>query len=133
MADFSLKGDFGELASFSTKLKAVADGRTKRARAIKARAMALLQEGYGNRRDPYGKKWKRRIKAQPWPLLEETGGTRGTLKVTASGGALNISVGRFGGFHQPTRAIIPDGRGLPPRWTADFAKIVEQQLFDALR
>ena len=127
------KGSTSPLVRLRAQLLSVKDGRSLLARAIKKRATTLLEEGYSNRRDPYGKKWKNRKKAQPWPLLEETGKTRGTLKVRVTGGSLLITVGRFGVFHQPTRPIIPDDRGLPPRWTADFAKIVEQQLFDALR
>lgn len=105
---------------------------------IATEAFKQLDATYGRRANPYGQPWRPRQRSYPWPLLEKSGATRGSLAVRPTSRSIHMEVGGNYIWHQngtrylPVRLILPT-RGLPAKMRAAFVKIIKRHMREALR
>lgn len=136
---FSVKFDGKGVVAFMRQLSRAGVALDQAAADMATEGLRLADEGYGQRQDPYGRGWRPRVRGGSWPLLEKTGRLRASLRgvpLGRRGFKLVFGTG-YGQFHQTgtsrmvRRAILPD-RGLPAKWRARIAKVVQQRVAAAL-
>jgi len=138
---FRLRGSLASLTTFQRGLNGLGKGLVAATPKIAKRAQSLLAQAHSAKRDPYGKKWRARKKSYPWPLMNKSGALLGGIIAKSVRRSINIQIAiGYGIFHQfgtsqmVARMLIPSkGRGLPPRWVGDFAKIVKLELASRLK
>ena len=95
------------------------------------RAIDLVHEGFDAKRDPYGVSWKDTKEFQR-PFENRDGmDFRGSFTVAPQHLGFIVrsshpaaAYQHHGTDHIPARPVVPDDRGLPDRWQADFEAII---------
>lgn len=100
MTRLRIKGDFGKLSSWSTRLDDLKDDLSKLNRLLAEDTIDLIREGFENSRDPYGIRWAR-LKLRQGRPLEDTGGLKGSWNYTHSSRGFNVGSGKhYAVYHQ---------------------------------
>jgi phage gpG-like protein len=123
VASSDFKSGFKALGQFRTKLEASDRLLLNHSKEMRRDVLALIDEGFEQRKDPVGHKWRRRKKRYPWPILNKTLALRKGWKATTAGkrGVDLTNRVPYTGFHQHgtprmvARKMVPDQR-LSPRW-----------------
>jgi phage gpG-like protein len=106
----ALKGDFAKLARLQAKLKTLAssDTQTRLTNVLGAEALAQVQFGFRESRDPYGQGWAAlKLRAGGKPLLD-TGRLRSSFSYQPQRSAFRIGTNFIGApVHQYGATIRP--------------------------
>lgn len=119
---------FRELAAFNVKLKSMPKMLRNTSAEMLREAEALVDEGFEQRVDPAGKRWKRRKRSYPWPILNKTlklrKGWKGGSNQHYFGFSTRVPWARFhqrGTRHLPVRAQVPSDK-LSAKWQKRLAQ-----------
>ncbi len=129
MASSNFKSGFKALGTFRVKLEKSDDLLISMSKEMRQDVLALIDEGFEKRRDPIGRRWKRRKRAYPWPILNKTLAMRKGWRARSNGkrGTDLMNAVPYTRWHQwgtrkmVARKMIPDKR-LSPRWRARLNK-----------
>lgn len=128
------------LKSLIARLGDLADIPSRASRSAAQRISDLIQEGFDQGTDPYGRPWKplapSTIARRPWrgpPPLTDTGKMRDAVTVAPrAGGGVEISspvsysvYHQRGTTHMPARKLLPEGRELPEEWQDAIEESIE--------
>lgn len=128
-----LSGDFDALSTLVRKFEVAGDTETlgQLSHALADEALQLIQAGFANQADPYGKAWAP-LKRREGMILSDTGRLRGSVTVNSSPGEIRLrGTASYGTFHQngtrymPKRQILPNDGDLPGSWRAAFNEATE--------
>lgn len=145
-----VKGDFGKLAGWEALLKNAELLLEPTSAVMAETTVDLIQEGFDNATDPYGKKWKQKKKADGrMPLHGPTSRLRRgwhAVKVGKDQFEVAPSVdyaaphqspkkGLGGQLKRPRRMMVPTtAKGLPSSWAEQYSDVADaafQQWFRA--
>lgn len=104
-----IRGDFSKLATLQRKLKSLAtnDTRVRLANVLGAEAIAQVQLGFRESRDPYGAPWAPLQLREGKPLLD-TGRLRSSFSYKASVRGFEVGTNFIGAsVHQHGATIVP--------------------------
>jgi hypothetical protein len=123
------KNGFKQLGDFRVKLKKPHEMLRTASRDMHEEVKGLIDEGFAKRRDPSGKKWARRKRRYPWPILNKTLALRkswtGTSNQHGFGFRSSIFYSRFhqeGTRYMTDRKQVPE-RALPTKWRVRLRKV----------
>lgn len=124
------KSGFRALSGFSTKLKQSDRLLLAQSAEMKPELLKLVDEGFDERKDPVGRRWKRRKKAYPWPILNKTLLLRKSWRARQAGrnGVYLTNPVYYAVFHQRgtrkmvARKMVPD-QSLSPKWRSRLMKV----------
>lgn len=127
-----MKAGFRELGKFKTKLQKSDQLLLAASREMRQEGLKLIDEGFQSRTDPIGRKWKRRKKRKPWPILNKTLALRRGWKGQSNKTSFSfVNAVPYTVFHQKgtrkmvARKMVPD-RSLSPKWRARMAKVYQK-------
>lgn len=123
------KKGFRQLGEFNQKLKKPHQLLLSASKAMHDEVKELIDEGYAQRRDPSGKKWARRKRRYPWPILNKTLAMRRGWKGTSNQHQFGFrNAVPYTVFHQKgtrfmvARKSVPEN-ALPPRWRVRLRRV----------
>lgn len=132
----TLKGDFAKLAALVRKFKRADELSRQIVKALGAEALAQVQLGFREERDPDGKPWAP-LKRRVGRILSKTGRLRRSfsMKFHASGFRIGTNV-KYAKHHQfgapraniPPRRMLPSNGSIGKAWAAPVRKTVQQIL-----
>jgi hypothetical protein len=121
-------GGFKALDRFRAKIAKADQLLLLTSKELQRESLKLIDEGFQNREDPSGQKWKRRKRSYPWPILNKTLQLRKGWKGEGNQhyfGFFNRTP--YTGYHQMgtrkmvARKMVPDG-ALSRKWRARIRK-----------
>lgn len=127
------KAALRQIEAFKTQVKKTPVMIAAMSREMSFAIKDLIEEGFDTRTDPDGKKWKRRKKAQPWPILSKTKEMRNSFRVKGTKEVIDItnSVERtkfhqYGTKNMVARKMVP-GKKMSKKWAKRLDKIARAQ------
>jgi hypothetical protein len=116
------KKGFKELGVFRHKLKTTHKMLLSASSEMHEAVKGLIDEGFAKREDPDGKKWARRKRKYPWPILNKTLALRKGWHGGSNQHGFEFRNAvhyapyhQHGTIHMVARKMVPE-RALPRRW-----------------
>jgi hypothetical protein len=138
-----------KLKAFARRISLGDEALLKAANVIRKEFLILIDEGFRDKKDPIGRKWKPRKSwyaaylrrgGRPYPLMNKTLDLRHGWYVKVSAGP-KVTIGNktgYTGFHQDgtrkmeARKMVPDQR-LSPKWRSRINKVLDKALAEHFR
>jgi hypothetical protein len=127
---FKLTGDFAKLSRFQQKAAGAALPALRRSilDGISVKGQQQLDRGFDAARSPHRRKWKKRKRNYPWPILQKTLALRTgtTAKATRRGVSYGFKAS-YGKYHLRSRPFVPT-KTIPKRWRGAYARIAQDKM-----
>lgn len=145
-----MAGSRGGFRAFARRISTADEALLRAAQEIRKQVLILIDEGFRDKVNPVGQKWKPRKPwyaaylargGKPYPLMNKTLKLRHGFWVKVNKAGPKVVIGNdtpYTGFHQDgtrkmdARKMVPDKR-LSPKWRARINKVLDKALAEHFR